>query len=130
MPLRSFILDHLWLKVFSLILATLIWLTIHSNLEREKADGTRRFDRQPVGLMADAAERRAYVPDPARVSVTVRGPRSVIEDLKAEDLRVYVELAGQAGQPGNYPVEVHAPAGVTVVLVAPRTVFVRLAEGR
>jgi|SRR6185503_6235413 hypothetical protein len=131
MSLRSFFVEHLWLKAFSLVLATLIWLIIHGNLERETHEETKRFDHQPVALLIDPSERRAFVLDPAEVSVTVKGPKTVIDRLK--DVHAYVELASHAGNMGNYNVEVHVPADpadVTVVLVTPRTVFLRQADGQ
>ena len=47
MPVRFLFLDHLWLKAFSFILATLLWLTIH-------------FPRLVAPVLADA--------DPARIT--------------------------------------------------------------
>jgi YbbR domain-containing protein len=125
MPARSFFLDHLWLKTFSLVLAMLIWITIRSNVEREVHEETKTFEHEPVSLLADSSEHRAFVLDPANVSVTVKGPKTVIDSLK--DIRAYVELSSHAGNNGNYRVEVHAPAGVALVLVTPKTVFVRQA---
>ena len=129
MPARSLFLDHVWLKGFSLILATLIWLTMRASLDREAREETKTFDHEPVALLTDSSEHRGFVLDPAQVSVTVKGPKSVIDSLK--DIHAYVELASHAGNMGNYTVEVHVPAGITVMLVTPRTVFVRrAAEGR
>ncbi len=125
MPLRPLFLDHLWLKVFSLILATLIWLTIHANLNRDTREETRHFDHVPVGLLSEPAEDRAFVVDPDHVSVTVKGPKAIIDGLV--EIHAYVELASHAGNTGNYTVEALTPAGVTVVHFAPRTVFVRQA---
>ena len=127
MPFRSFFVDHLWLKAFSLVLATLIWLTIRGNLEQETRQETKRLARQPVALLADASERRAFELDPAEVSVTVKGPKSLIDSLT--DVNAFVELASHSGNMGNYNVEVHAPLGVVVVLVSPRSVFVKQVEG-
>ena len=128
MSVRSFFAEHLWLKAFSLVLATLIWLTIRGNLEKETRQETKRLERQPVALLTDASERRAFVLDPEEVSVTVKGPKTLIDSLS--DVRAFVELASHSGNMGNYNVEVHAPAGVTVVLVSPRSVFVRQVEGQ
>ena len=61
--------------------------------------------------------------DPAVVRVTITGPKTVIDNLR--DIHAYVELASHAGNTGNYSVEVHVPAGVSVIHVAPKTVFVR-----
>src|SRR6185503_3029412 len=118
MPLRSLFLDHIWLKIFSLILATLIWLTIHANLDRDTREVARRFDQVTVGLLTDPTERRIFVLDPAQVSVTVKGPKAVIDGLG--DIHAYVEPASHAGNTGNYTVEVLAPVGVAVVVVSPR----------
>jgi YbbR domain-containing protein len=128
MPLRSLFLDHLWLKVFSLILATLIWLTVHANIDRETREETRRFHQVPISLLTDSAERRAYVIEPAQVTVSVKGPKAVLDELKLDDIHTYVELANHAGATANYRVEVHVPAGFTVALVTPRIVFVRQAN--
>ena len=128
MSFRSFFAEHLWLKAFSLVLATLIWLTIRGNLEKETRQETKRLERQPVALLTDSSERRAFVLDPEEVSVTVKGPKTLIDSLS--DVRAFVELASHSGNMGNYNVEVHAPAGVTVVLVSPRSVFVRQVEGQ
>src|SRR6266540_7170854 len=128
MSFRSFFTEHLWLKAFSLVLATLIWLTIRGNLEKETRQETKRLERQTVALLTDASERRAFVLDPEEVSVTVKGPKTLIDSLS--DVRAFVELASHSGNMGNYNVEVHAPAGVTVVLVSPRSVFVKQVEGQ
>ena len=125
MPARSLFLDHLWLKGFSLILATLIWLTVRASVEREPHEEPKTFENQSVELLADPSERSAFVLDPAQVSVMVKGPKTVIDSLR--DIHTYVELASHAGNMGNYTVEVHTPTGITVVLVTPRTVFVRQA---
>jgi len=123
MPVRSFFLDHLWLKTFSLVLAMLIWITIRSSVEREAHEEAKTFEHEPVALLADPSERRTFVVDPANVSITVKGAKPVIDSLK--DIRAYVELSSHAGNDGNYRVEVHVPAGVALMLVHPKTVFVR-----
>lgn len=129
MSLRSYFVEHLWLKAFSLVLATLIWLTIHGNLERETREETKQFDHQPVAILVDPSERRAFVLDPAEVSVTVKGPKEALDHLK--EVHAYVELASHAGNMGNYNVEVHVPTDVTVKWwVTPRTVFLRQADGQ
>ena len=126
MSFRSFFTEHLWLKAFSLVLATLIWLTVHGNLERETRQETKQLKRQPVALLTDASDRRAFVLDPPEVRVN--GPKTLIDSMT--DVIAFVELASHSGNMGNYNVEVHAPAGVRVVLVTPRTVFVKQAEGQ
>lgn len=126
MPLRSLFLDHLWLKLFSVLLATLIWLTVRANLNNPARETTRRFARQPVVLMTDSAEYRTFVVEPPHVNVTVRGPAALIDEMNDRDIHAFIQMAGEQTMAGMYPVEIHVPHGVTVVLVAPRTVLVRL----
>jgi YbbR domain-containing protein len=125
---RSFFTEHLWLKAFSLVLATLIWLTVRSNLEQEMRQESKRLVGQSVALLTDPSERRAFVIDPATVNVTVKGPKTLIDDLT--EVHAFVDVASHSGNMMNYNVDVHAPAGVTVVLVSPRSVFVRQVEGQ
>src|SRR5262245_42717961 len=100
MSFRSFFVDHLWLKAFSVVLATLIWLTIHGSLEQETREETKQFDQLPVALLVDSTERRTFSIDPPNVSVMVKGPAVVLESLK--DVHAFVELASHAGNSGNY----------------------------
>jgi YbbR domain-containing protein len=126
MPLRSLFLDHLWLKLFSLLLATLIWLTIRANLNSPTRETTRRFARQPVVLMTESAEYRSFYVEPPQVNVTVRGPAALVEEMNDRDIHAFVQMAGEQTMAGMYPVEIHVPHGITVILVSPRTVLVRM----
>lgn len=128
MALRSLLFDNLWLKLFSLLLATLIWLTVRTSLNSATRETTRRFARQPVVVMTESEEYRSFSVEPQQVSVTVRGPAALIDDMNDRDIHAFVQLAGENSMAGMYPVEVHVPPGVTVVLVAPRTVLVRMAN--
>ena len=123
---RSLLLDHLWLKLFSLLLATLIWLTVRSTLNSPTRETTRRFARQPVVIMTESAEYRSFTIDPQQVNITVRGPAGLVEDLQERNIQAFVQVSGEQSAAGTYPVEVHVPHGVSVVLVAPRTATVRL----
>lgn len=128
MPLRSLFRDHLWLKLFSVLLATLIWLTVRANLANPSRETTRRFAQQPVGLMTDLSEYRTFALEPAQVNITVRGPAAVVEELNERDIHAFVRMSGDQNVAGAYPVEVHAPHAVTVVVIAPRNVVVRPAN--
>ncbi|MFM1770673.1 MAG: hypothetical protein RJA22_3202 [Verrucomicrobiota bacterium] len=128
MSLRSALFDNLWLKLFSLLLATLIWLTVRTSLNSATRETTRRFARQPVVVMTESEEYRSFRVEPQQVNVTVRGPAALIEDMNDRDIHAFVQLAGEQSTSGMYPVEVHVPPGINVVLVAPRTVLVRLAN--
>ncbi|MFP3866894.1 MAG: YbbR-like domain-containing protein [Desulfobacteraceae bacterium] len=64
--------------------------------------------------------------NPPQVSLTVRGPAPIINDLSADDVSAMVDL--QNLKPGRHQVQVKAelPAGLKLMLIQPQTVQVRL----
>lgn len=125
MPLRSLILDHFWLKLISFVLAVLIWLTVRSDLGSSSADTTRAFPNCPVLVLTDNAEHVAVVANPARASVTVRGPAALLNELSERDIHVYVRLNDPRQVNGVLPVHAHVPSGASVVRVTPETATIK-----
>ena len=125
MPIRSFILDHLGLKIFSLILGTLIWLAVRTNFASPTTEADRTFVNRPILVLTDAAEHSAVVVNPNQASVTVRGSASLMQLLKDEDIHVFVRLSEKHQLTSELPVHVHVPAGATVVLLTPATAAVK-----
>ncbi len=130
---RDLILKNFWLKLFSFILATLIWFTVWSNLENEarlpwrtaRSDRYREIADQPVLVLANSADKHAYRIDPARVRVTIRGSEAALDRLKPGDLEVFVRPLGVGEPTGALDVQVRAPLGVAVVQVQPSSVSVQ-----
>ena len=66
MPLRDSIVNNWGLKLAALGFATMIWLAVHSNLQKgitipgeaTRTDITREFPRRPVTVMTAAGERQ------------------------------------------------------------------------
>ncbi len=125
MPLRALILDHFWLKLFSLILATLIWLAVRSNLSNASTELVRTFLNRPILVLTDNAEHAAVSVTPDQATVTVRGPASLMQFIKDEDIHVFVRLGEKRHLTGDLPVHVHVPAGASVALVTPSTAAVK-----
>ena len=124
MSLRSLLFDQLWLKLFSLVLAMLIWLAVRGNLSKGEHDTVRKFRHLPVMLLTDANERRALVVEPEVVDVTVRGPAGLLDDLSERDIEAFVRV--QAGRDmGTFTVEIHTPPGVHLFLLTPGRATVR-----
>src|SRR5213593_3032440 len=121
MPLRSLILNHFWLKLFSLILATLIWLAVRANLSNASAEFVRTFVNRPILVLTDNAQHTAVAVNPDHATVTVRGPASLMQFIKDEDIHVFVRLGEKRLLMGDLPVHVHVPAGASVALVTPTT---------
>jgi YbbR domain-containing protein len=134
MPLRNLLLDNLWLKLFALVLATLIWISIQIKINKAIQPPTspmgavseRVFDRHAVSVLTDAENKAAFKLDPSEVSITVKGNITVVETLLADDIQAFVDLT----QPPPGPdfinkVAVHTPPDVVLVQVVPPNVRVQ-----
>lgn len=133
MPLRDYILDRFWLKLFSFILATLIWFTIHNvQMESQVASNpfrrveSREYDRT-VRLVTSPTNQRRFKVEPVQVRITVRANASVLDRIKQSDLQPYVILTDAVDSPAPYLIEVkNMPQNVGIRLerVSPSTVIV------
>lgn len=123
MAMRSLFLDHFWLKLFSLILATLIWLTVRDS--GVSAEATRTFVNRPVLVLTDRAQHIAVVVNPSLASVTVRGPASLINELTEQEVQVFVRMTDREQVTGEFPIHAHVPSGASVFLVTPMTATIK-----
>jgi YbbR domain-containing protein len=126
MPLRSLILNHFWLKLISLVLAILIWLTVKSDLGSGEA--TRTFANRPILLLTDNAEHVAVAANPSQASITVRGPTGLLNELTEQDIHVYVRIHDPRQVNGVLPVHAHVPSGAKVILITPDTATIKPAD--
>jgi YbbR domain-containing protein len=126
--LRHLIIRDFWLKLFSLALAILIWLTIWFAIGKgvsPLAAFTNRTPEQsyyniPVLVRLPAADVRNVKVDPSEVQVTVRGDEKVLKELKPRDIRAEVDLTGIESARGlRKRIEVTTPPGVVYVRVFP-----------
>ena len=104
----------LWRAFFSLVLAVLLWVWV-TNLEDPEM--SRRFTQLPVQVVQRQPDLIVLDQDKLPgVTVEVRGPRSVVQNLNPEDLHPEVDLSGVTS-PGTQevPVRVRAPRRVRVV---------------
>jgi YbbR domain-containing protein len=132
MWLRSLVLDHFWLKLFSLILATLIWLAVRANVNNEPgmrrfdaADVTRTFTRRPIQVMTDTGAHPAVLVEPGTVDIVVRGGAEQIDKLQEQQVRAFVRLPETTNLTGNVPVHVQLPREAALVFVSPMIVTVK-----
>lgn len=126
--------NNFWLKLFSLVLATLIWFVISSNfpsaetrvdLAPFRPNASRDF-RRPVVVMMSANNVQPVRVDPTEVSVKVLGEQSVLDKLRPEDIEVYVNLQNAPNmKEGSFRVEVGAPREITIQQVWPAHVYVK-----
>jgi YbbR domain-containing protein len=126
MALRSLILNHFWAKLFSLVLAVLIWLTVKSDLGI--GETTRRFPDRPILVLTDKAEHVAVVANPNQASVTIRGPAPLLNELSEQDIHVYVRINDPRQVNGVLPVHAHVPSGANVIRIWPETATIKPAD--
>ena len=136
MSLRELILSNIWLKLFSLVLAMLIWFTIWTNLENDarlpwrsvRHEKVREFIARPVLVLSGSGEHKAFKVDPQVVDVILQGSIAALDKLKPGDLEVFVRPPGLGEPTGRLDVQVYRPAGVTLVKISPPSVSVHPVE--
>ena len=131
--MRDLFIKDLGWKLFSLLLAAFIWLTVHKIIEgpnfstASAASSPVTYGNLPVLVVATAADMRPYRVAPNTVSVTVSGPPEVMAVLQANQIRATVDLTDIDSAPDlKRRVDVSVPAGVTLVNVEPAKVGVIL----
>ncbi len=131
---RGWLVEDLGWKIFSLLLAVAIWLTVHRILAESvmpvanTGGSTLTYDTLPVDVVAAAADVHLYKITAETVRVTVSGSAEAIAVLQASQVRATVNLTAIEGTKEakdlKRVVEVSAPAGITVLSVEPKTVGV------
>ena len=124
-----FFKDFGW-KLFSLLLAAFIWVTVHKLIEEPGAvsvssnNSMVTFSNLPVFFVAAAANISTFHADPGSVSVTVSGPNTLMDLLDTNQIRATVDLTDVGQRNFDERVNVSVPPGVTVLNVAPPRVKV------
>jgi YbbR domain-containing protein len=124
-----FIKDIGW-KIFSLLLAAFIWLTVHKIIAEPTSPvlptgSTLTIGALPVFIVASAADVHLYRVLPNTVSVTVSGSPDAIATLSANQIRATVDLTEiDAAKELKRRVDVSVPSGITLLKVDPPQVGV------
>jgi hypothetical protein len=131
MALRDWFIKDLGWKLFSVILAVTIWLTVYKiRTESETSDatgsqGTLTFGNVPVLIVSAAADVRDFRVKPAIVAVTVSGSPDDIARLQVSQVRAFVDLTDiESAHKLERRVDVSMPSGLTLVSVEPPEVDV------
>jgi hypothetical protein len=127
--LRHLFLDDFLLKLFSLVLALLFWLTVSFAIQQKEGPALpalsltpdlRIVFRLPVVVVSSAPDARKCKISPEEVDVTLQGDARLMERLQTRDIRAIVELTpGEAAHNLSKRVEVSVPAGVAFVRAVP-----------
>jgi hypothetical protein len=133
--LKHLFLYDVWLKLFSLALAILIWLTISFAIRKEYSPSPlptlSPYNAQrvtyvlPVVVLSSAEDPRSFKVDPKEVQVTVEADPKRLESLQSKEIRALVDLSGiEAANDLLKRIEISTPPGVTHVRVFPQEVKV------
>jgi len=130
--LREIFFKDVGWKVFSLLLAAFIWLTVHKVLLEPQtimASSSSRsvtFTGQPVSIIATGADVHLYGVNSNTVSVTVSGPPELIQFLEANEVKAMVDVSNFDDKKREQfrPVDVAVPLGIAVVSVEPSKLMI------
>lgn len=131
---RNLVVKDLWLKLFSLVLAILIWFTVDFSLSKDVSPWSEIIGPAAdetvitVSVLVPAGTRNVSV-SPQQVEVTLRGDPKLLEELKQkpEDVRAQVNLTGVRSADGmKRPVDLILPQGVAYTHIKPDEVEVSI----
>ncbi|HEX4263076.1 MAG TPA: hypothetical protein VH597_01950 [Verrucomicrobiae bacterium] len=130
---RNLVVKDFWLKLFSLALGILIWLTVHFSIDKEVSPWSaligHAVDEKVLTVRVDVptADARAVTADPAQVQVTLRGDPKQLKGLGTGDIRAMVDLAGVETADGlSRHVQLILPPGISYTQITPDVVEVRV----
>ena len=131
MAFRDYILDRFWLKLFSFILATLIWFTVQSKTQTPFRFATNPFTKEtreisrPVRLIVLPTTRRFFKPEPVEVRITIKGNPAVLDRLNPGEIDAQVNLTDATDSAASYTVKTeNVPPGIDVIGIVPAMVMV------
>ena len=122
--------DFGW-KLFSVLLALAIWLTVHKIREEPEASAVsgvgNTYGDLPVLVVSATADVHDVRIVPRKVDVKVSGPSDVMEMLQANRIHAFVNLTGiDSAHDLQRAVEVSLPRGVTLISIDPPQLTVNI----
>jgi hypothetical protein len=129
---RNLVTKDFWLKLFSLALAILIWLTVWFSIHGETTTSPwlaligRPPDESVLTVPVHVPEGTS---EPAEVSVTLRGDPQILKTLKPQNIRAEVDMTGVEAANGLVrPVEIILPKGISYTRLEPDEVAVQFSS--
>jgi YbbR domain-containing protein len=132
--LRKLVFEDFWLKLFSLVLAVLMWFTISSAIRQGNPSASplgtesqilRTFSQVPVVVLSSAPQTGRFKIQPETVELTVEGTATSVHNLQDSDISVIVDLTGiETAHDLLKRLKVSKPAGIAKVKVVPEEVQV------
>ncbi|GEM_PF-2244587 len=132
---RNLIFNNLGWKLFSLLIAMVIWSTYHTgeegiidiggNLFEDKI--TKEFHGYHVQLLSQQNGLQNVVLYPEDVTISLRGAAEIMNPITINDVLAYVDVSNlTTGATNTVAVSVKVPAGVKVISVVPTNIVVKV----
>jgi len=129
--MRDLLLKDLGWKLFSLLLAGFIWLTVHKIIVPQAAEISPAsipvtFGGVAVSVVGSFPTTPLYQINSNSVSVTVAGPKEVMDVLQKNQIHALIFLSDMDDptRESMLPVSVAMPQGVTLSRVEPAAIHV------
>jgi YbbR domain-containing protein len=128
--MRHLIFHNLWLKLFSIALATVIWLAIDKSIQNEK-NASRMLVTGvisvPVGVDTEPGDKRVFRINPKEVAVMAAGKDAASFQAARKEFHVTIDVTRfDSTEPTTMDVKVEAPPDINVMDVNPSTVQVQV----
>lgn len=130
---RNLVVKDFWLKLFSLALAILIWLTVRFSISGEGSLTSAIFGRASdeavltVPVHVASVDARTVTLEPTDVQVTLRGDPKLLKGLRTDEIRAQVDLAGIESANGlRRRIDIILPPGVAYTHLSTEEVEVRV----
>ncbi len=136
MASRNIILHNFWWKLFSLLLAALMWLTIDTDFQRNErrveaardvvTESRLPFYGIPITLLNSPTNTNQYNITPEMVSVVVGGrDEKALDDLQARKVQAFVDVTDAEDEKQfRRPIQVNVPKDLTVLRGDPSNAIV------
>ena len=113
-------IGNLGLRILALVLAVVLWFYITKGLGLERNVEERVFTDVPVKVLSAGAGHIVAKVTPRKITLKLRGARSVLKKLTAEKILVFVDASTfEEGRYERIPIRVDFPPGVEVATGLP-----------
>jgi YbbR domain-containing protein len=129
--LQNLVLRDFWLKLFSFVLASLVWFIVNiaikkdispTNLSLVATDQVVLHDL-PIIVLSTAQDVPSFTVTPQSAMVTLQGDTAALRNVHRQDIRLLVDLTDKGTiKETRRRIEVSTPAGIARVKVDPEEV--------
>ena len=124
--MRDLVFTNFQAKLLSLLAATFLWFTIHLSTPPEVIPIDRDFPGLPIREIRSSEDPNAHRVEPWTAQVRLRGELSVMQNLREEQIEVFVNLSDIKKETKGLRkrLQVYLPEGIRLMSIDPEEVTV------